>query len=249
MADIATRNDALRIEVASVEVKHLVAVGTIPGVAVLAAAARNGPGIGRLRSTGDGTLLSWKAVGSSTFGPSVDCSANGSYLLEDGEDATKWARVQVYAAHLLAGPTASAVYLSDVYDNAVGHDDVIASEASAGNVETYTLAMKNAGQSTMFDVRVWLDDTGGASGARGWRDLLALLLGWHSSSGASARPYIEISDDNITWVQPTDEDTGLAFGELIGQQSTTLYVRRTTQAGTASSSRILSVLHWAWTGF
>ena len=38
----ATRADSLRVEVSGVEIKHLVAVGTLPGVAVNAVAASNG---------------------------------------------------------------------------------------------------------------------------------------------------------------------------------------------------------------
>ena len=216
MPAIATRNDALRFELSGVEIVHLVPAGTVPGVRVIAAAARNGPGTGHLRTTGaTGTLLSYKAPGSAAYGPEVDVSADGSYVVED-PDSAKWLRVQVSADYLHAGPTDGAVKLTEVYNNGVGHADLTAAEASAGHVAEYSVTMKNDSSQLLIAPRVWLD---------------------------SAVSDLEISIDNAAWVSPTTEPTALVFPDLAAAGSDILYLRRTIAAAATFDPKILNLLH------
>lgn len=143
--------DALRIAVSAVEVRHLTAIGAVPGVVLGLAAARNGPGTGRLRYTSAG--LAWRAPGSSRWGAAVDVSAGGEFLLEDGGDRDKWVRATVHASHLVLSAEAE-VHLADRYGAWL--DDVAAAEAAAGDVEIQTLMLSNAGDATLGNVHAWL---------------------------------------------------------------------------------------------
>lgn len=204
------------------EIVHLLTSGTLPGVSILAAAARNGQGTGYLKTTGTaGVNLSWKAPGSSGFGPEVDVASDGSYLLED-PDSAKWLRVQVYKDYLRSGPAQGAVRLYEVYNNGIGHDDVTAAEASAGDVASYNVIMKNDSPKILIAPRVWLD---------------------------AAVSDLEISDDNIVWVSPTTEPTALLFPDLAAGGSDTLYLRRTIAAAATFDPKILNLLHTRFEAF
>ncbi len=134
-----TGPDALRMEVASVQAVHLVAVGTLDGVAIAHVAARNGPGTGYLAADSTGSGLKWKAPGSSAYGETVDCSPGGGFVLPDGDDPEKFVRVAVIASRLPAGADAAQVLLRDVYDNAVSHDDVSADAPTSLGIEARPL--------------------------------------------------------------------------------------------------------------
>ena len=216
----ATASDSLRFKVSSVELVYLHTVGTIPGVAILAAAARNGPGSGSLRSVGDGTELQWQAPGSASYGNRVQAGTDGTYMLTDGEDAGKWLRVQVYATYLL-GPSASPVLLADRYDNGLATDDATAAEASAGSAETYQITMENVSAMTLHQLVVWIDP---------------------------AVNDIEISDDGVAWVSPTTEATALAFPDLVPGGTDILHLRRTIAAASASDADVLNRFHASWLG-
>jgi len=214
--------DALRLEVVTVEVQHLAAVGTVSGVALLLAAARNGEGTGRLRIDSGGVQLSWQAPGSDTFGDKVNCTVDGEYLLEDGEDRDKWIRVQVYADHLPEDTEEAQVYLLQVYGGGVSDDDVTAVEASAGDVAVYMILMKNISAVGLSALKVWL----------------------HADTAD-----IEISDSAIAgWVSPTTEETALDFPDLAAGDDDTLYLRRTIAASSASDAGVIDKLHFSFLG-
>lgn len=216
MPVVATRADALRLESSSVEIVHLNAVGTIPGVVVLAVAARNEPGTGTIRSEGEGKTLSWRAPGSETFGDAVTLTADGDVLLEDGEDNDKWIRIEVHFTELAPGPASEGVLLGDVYNNGVASNDVNANRASTGHVFTYAVSMQNDGPFTLENIVVWVD---------------------------SAVSGIEISDDGVVWVSPTTEGTALSFPDLPPINSQVLHIRRTIGSGASSDPVVLDLLH------
>jgi len=220
----ATRGDALRIKLSGVEVKHHAAVGTIPGVAVLAVSGRNGPGTAQIRSQGDGMDLQWRAPGSPTFGASQRCNADGDYLLEDGFDRDKWARVRVRTAFLSGGLVLGDVLIGNVFGNAIGHDDVTSAEASAGAVETYTCTLSNDSAVALLDIRIWID--------------AEFLAG------------TEIGLDGAAWFAPDEEfdaDT-LTIANLAAGATTTLHIRRTTTAGAVSDTDVMRMIQFSWDG-
>ena len=177
--------------------------------------SRTCQGIGRARCCG--SPQSRQAPGGSQFGRPVLCDVDGDYLLRDGDDPDKYIRVQVLAADLLAGVNEARVILDDVYNNALAGDDVTAAEASAGNVESWALTLKNISNSILSQLRVWID-----------RDTVN----------------VEISDDGAAWVSPTDEGSALAFGDLLIGATTTLYVRRSIAAGAVADGGLLNCLHF-----
>ena len=204
--------------------QHLHALHTIPGVVLVFVAGQNGEGTGILRSTGDGTFLSWRAPGSSTFGASVNCGTDGEYIIEDGEDNDSYVRVDVYGTYLTPGAASAAVYLNDVYNNAIGDDNVSAAEAAAGDVESYPVAIiNNHASETLARLRVWLD--------------------------AAASAGLKISDDDATWVNPTTEATAITLPDLAASGLDTFYVQRTISAGATADPEVLNVLHLSHEGF
>ena len=222
MAEVATGSDALQWQKSSVEIQHLHAVGTIRGVKILQVAARNGKGTGRLRSTGDGTLLSWREPGAANYGGDCPCASDGDYLLL-GSDPGKWIRIRVYEDFLFAGPREEPVLLDDVYNNEIGSDDVTAGEASAGDVETYTVTVKNMGTFTMTDVRFWLDP---------------------------AVSDLEIGFNGADWFSPTTEETAIELGfPFAPAASGTIHFRRTTGAAAPSDPKVLNNIHARFDGW
>jgi len=213
------RADAIRVKRASLEIRHLAAVRTIPGVVILAVAGRNGPGMGRLKSAQDGTRLAWQAPGSSTFGAAIDCTDDGVYLLEDGEDVGKWVRVRVYRDYLAPTPRSARIHLADLYENGPPHDDVTAAEAAAGDVTVYTLQLANDSPKNVSGLTVWLD---------------------------AATANLEISDDAAAWVDPTSESAGLVLGNLASGESVTLWLRRTIAPAANSDAEVLTNIHYAF---
>lgn len=222
MPATATRADALRLTLSSVELLYLDHLGTIDGVKILVAAAMNGPGTGRLRSQGDGTLISWRAPGSTLFGTAVPCAVDGTYLLEDGSDRSKWVRVQVFATYLVTRATAAQVTLTERFGVGLADDDVTAAEASAGNTETYELVMSNDSPHALRDVKVWIDAT---------------------------VVDLEISDDGAAWVSPTTEAAALSFPDLPAGGTDTLHVRRTIGASEPSAASARNAVHSSYITF
>lgn len=219
---VATRADALRARFASVEVKHLKAVGTLPGIVVNAAGGRNGPGAGLMRYY-DGGKVAWRAPGSGVFGPQVDVSGGGSFVVEDGSDKNKFLRITSYASFLPAGPAAAQVLLQEEYNDGIGGDEVSAAEASAGSIEIWIVELLNAGTLGLSNLRAWLDA---------------------STAG------LEISWDGASWVAPNSETHAdvLIEPNLAAAASKNLHVRRTIGAGAAADPAILNLLQFAWNG-
>lgn len=199
-------------------IEHLRGVGALPGIRVLFVAARNGPGTGRLKTSAAGTKLQWGPpqpvlgpIGTARFGPAVDISSDGEYLIPGG-DADSYVRVQVDTAYVSTTSIEADVAIADRYENGVASDDVTAAEASAGDVSTYTIELTNVSLLDSDDVRIWID---------------VAVTG------------IEISDDGKVWVAPTTEATALVLGTIFAGASQTLHVRRTILAGASSNAEVL----------
>jgi hypothetical protein len=213
--------DILHIESASVDVQQLTAVGAVPGVAPLLAAARNGPGVGQLLSGSDGRSIAWRAPGSDIFGPPVFCVPDGVYDLLDGEDSDKFIRVDVYGDHAAAGSQAQ-ILLTDVYNNALAGSDVTAAEAAAGNVAAWSVTLRNAGLEAIAAVRAWLD--------------------------AASDPAVSLSPDGSTWSQPDNDADGVTIGSLAASQSATLYLQRMLVANSPFDPKRRVIIHVAFDG-
>lgn len=216
-----TRDDSLRLMLSYTEINCLATMGTIPGLWILTAAGRNGVGTGMLRSSGDGSYIAWQAPGSTQLGTPVHCNADGEYVLRDGLDPSKWLRARCYASYVRPYPMSAQVELSNVYNNAVGDDDVSAAEATAGDVKTYSVAMQNVSHRKLHQIKAWLDAETGE---------------------------LEISADGSSWVSPTTEAGALAMGALAVQAAATLYMKRTIAAGAAANATVLNELHLSFKG-
>jgi len=209
--------DSLEIIRDAAEVRPLTLVGTVPGVAPLLAAAKNGPGAGRLRYDPTAGAVQYKAPDSSTWGPIQKTEADADYLLLDGDDRDAWLRVSVYRDHLPAGPAEARVLLADRWGNGVSLADVTAEEAAAGDVSTWTLTLTHQGTHTIENLVVWLD---------------------------AAHAGLELSSDGVAYSSPTTEGTALALADLSPGDSLTLYLRRTIAAAAAADPDVLDLLHF-----
>jgi hypothetical protein len=197
-----------------VEIAQLANANTIPGVQVLAVAAKCGPGRGLLTLDAS-KRLSWRSPGATLAGDPVDVSAGGDFLVE-GADANQWIRVHVEAAYLVAGSQA-AVYLADVYDNAIADADVAAADAAAGVVQTWTVTVGNDSTDLLDDIRVWID---------------------------AAVVDMAISADGSTWVAPTSEAAALSLGTVAAAGSVTLHLRRTITGNASCQPQRRNLLHF-----
>ncbi len=223
MPVVAERADALRIKLTSaLEVQHLTSLRVIPGVVLKFVAGLNGVGTGQIRSEGDGTLLSWRAPGSTLFGASVACGADGEYALEDGTDLDSYVRVEVFNADLIAGATSAAVYLKDVWGNIIGGDDITSGEATAGDVSSVPVRIENVSSFTLSRIRVWLDADNSAG--------------------------LAISDDDATWVSPITDATALELPDLDPGAFDLFYIQRTITAGATANPEVLNVLRLSHEG-
>lgn len=210
--------EPLRIESASADVHHLAVVGTLAGVAPLLAAARNGPGMGRLSIDVDG-LLAWRAPGSATFGLGVDCTAGGEFVLTDGETAEKWIRVHVYPDYIVDEPAESDVFLADRY-NEVGGDDATAEEAEAGDVADRELTLRNTDGQRLANFRVWLNPAADTRQSIGW--------------------------NGVDYYSPTTEEDAIMLDLLDIDEEATLHLRRAIVAVEPSTPKQLVQLHIAF---
>ena len=217
----ARRAESLRLQILGGDVQHLVPIGTIPGIVVEAVAARCGPGAARIRSSADGQRLAFRAPGSAVWGLDVVAAVDTTFLLQDGVDPDKWARVTRYGDYLAGGPAEGRILLGDVFNNGVGHDDVTAEEALAGDVVLYDIRLRNKSLHRFSHLVAWLD---------------AAVTG------------LEISDDGIAWVAPVTEATGLALYDIGPDLTDTLHCRRTIGVAADSDTDILNHLHFAFDG-
>jgi len=213
-----SRGDALRLRFMGADVVSMRVIGDgIPGVIATAAAARNGVGAGRLSA--DGNLLRWQAPGSATPGPAVACAADGVYLLEDGADASKWLRVQVYNAFLAATGEAR-VFIGDRY-NELGPDDVAAADAIAGIIETTQYTLFNASAAPVLNVLLWID---------------------------AATAGIAVSSDGVNFYTPTSagDPHVLSWSSIGPSGQVPLWMKRTISAAATSDPGILNELQFSW---
>lgn len=227
----ATRADAMRIKTPS-EVRHLRAVGTVPGVVPVAVAGRCGPGAARIRSTGAETLQFRSPQ--SGWGPPVDCSVQGTYLLE-AADPNEWLRVDVYPSYLRPGREAR-ILLADTYGNVVGDDDVTASEAAAGDTTYFSLFLYNDSTVVLSHVRVWLD---------------VLSAEWLGSAADGFGRHLSLANNPAgPWYSPSDEADGvvIVLADILPGEYGTLYCKRIMSVGVVAEARVLNHLHFSYFG-
>ena len=224
-ADVSGTENTLTVQPTDVE--SLSVARTLPGVAILAVAARNGPGTGMLLWSG--SALRWKAPGSTTAGTPVVIASDGTYLLEDGDDPDKFIRVTTYSDYMPTSEASATVYLRDVFGNGVSHDDVTGAEAEAGTDETYAVMLRNDSNVGLSNVKAWLEDTGYSIG------LVGQYKHW-------------LSGDNSSWSQPTTEGTAIELDDIPAGEAGVLYVKRDLYALLGNYPDVLQHLHFSYDG-
>lgn len=226
MAAWHTRADALKLMVdhsivGSIYDAALMApIRTIPGVILVDASHRNGPGKGAIRSELDGRTLRWRAPGSATFGPGVAVAADADVLLEDGEDHGKYVRAHVKYTYLQA-TSERAVYLQRLWNLILA--DIASVDALAGVVAHRTdLILHNPSPGKIRNVRSWIEP---------------------------GTDFLQISQDGAVFSAPTSEPTGLDFGSLDPAADTPFYTRLTIPAATGYRPQVETLLHFSFDGF
>ena len=201
----------------------LTLIGTLPGVVPVFAGGRCGPGVGAIRSDSTGTGLAFRAPGSGTFGLSIDCAEGGSFVLVDGEDASSWLEVTVYADYLPAGAAEAAVRMTDRFDdsiNTLGLGDVTASEAATGDWIAPDFFLRNQSGETISNIRLWLDP---------------LCVGLSIDGGGGP-------------VAPISEADAVSIGDLAPGGVASIVIERDISSGSTADPDILNHLHVAFDG-
>ena len=215
--------DSIRLFDGADEVRHLMALETLPGVAVRFASGANGPGTARLRYDAAGGLA-YRAPGSAAFGPIVtpdpDASAPESIVLHDGEDRDALVRCDVYLECLPPVATQADVSLADVHNNPIGRANCAAADALAGETISYEITCRNVAEYSATSLRFWVTEP--------------------------AAYTIEISADGSIWSTPTSEATALVLGDVAPDATRTLHVRRTIAPATDAAPSLLTLLHGAF---
>lgn len=221
MPSVGSHSDGLRLLLAGSEVLSLRTVGAIAGVVVLAAAGRNGPGVGSIIASAGG--VSWQAPGSSIAGPVTPIPGDGQYLLEDGSDPSCWLRIQAYVASL-ATSGAAQVFLNDLY-NSLRPNDVTAANAAAGHVDITQYSLSNVTTAAATNVTAWLDPATVSAG-------------------------LAISSDGINFFQPIAQTdaTALTWASIAPGSSVNLWTQRTITAGAMSNPVITNIIRLSWNG-
>lgn len=166
-------------------------LGTLPGVRIVAVSGRNRAGLGRLQYD-PAAGLSWCAPGGVSLGAPVDVSGGGNHVVADGADATRWVEVEVTSAALPDAVSMATVRIDEVFNDAVGGDDVSAAEAASGGAgTTRTLALTNRTAGSLT-VRVWL----GAYTAK-QHQLRAAGGSWSAPTSAAAGIVLTIGGGRI----------------------------------------------------
>lgn len=153
----ADHNAALGNYRSSSEIGVLSATITSPiaNVTVDYIAGANGTGTGTLTATGSDTLA-WTPPGG-TQGAAVTI-LNGETKIIEGSDLNKFVRVTRTSATALAGTASLAIV--DVYNNAIGFDNVSSAEASAGDNEYRAICFKNESTLTVSGLVAYIKTLG-----------------------------------------------------------------------------------------
>ena len=208
--------DQIQFQSSGSPLNTLLPIDTLPGVQILAVAALCGPGQGLLSIDAAGNL-SWTPPGGAAGG-AINVSAGGNFTLYDSA-GNAWLSVFVGGAYLALAAQAT-VTLEDLFGGQLIDDDVTAAEASAGDVETWSIELANTSTSGIGSVVTWLDPETYAG--------------------------LEISLDGTTWSRPTTQSAGLAVGTIAAAGSATIYLRRTVPAGAPSLADALVLLYASW---
>lgn len=222
---LAAGADALVFRISAAEVRSLNAVGTVNGVAITFVSGAIGPGVGLLSYLKDAeglSFLQFRAPGSSMFGEFVALTADGSYLVSDGEERGKYIRVTVDISKLPAANTTAAIYLADVFDQDVAGAPATAGQAAAGQTLDYEIELYNQSNRALEHVTAWM--------------LPQYVAGF------------AIGSDGISYSSPVTQATGIALANIAAGASGTLYIRRTLAAGAKADPDLLAVFKVAFVG-
>jgi len=220
-----TQADALKLHQIppagpAADIPLMAPIQTIPGVILLGASHRNMPGKGAIRSEGEGNRLSWRAPGSSTFGPASEVNVDSDVLLRDGDDVNRYLRARVKTAYLQGHAAERAVYLQHLW-NAL-FSDVTAAEASTGvTKEVPNIFLRNVSAGTIYNIRAWIEP---------------------------GTPYLEISPDGVAWSAPTTEATGLQLGTLLPLTNRVFRQRSVIPPATAYNPKVQALIHLRFDG-
>lgn len=123
-------------------------------------------------------------------------------------------------------PVESTIIFSDIFNNVIGYDDVTALEAAAGDVVSWPVELYNSSEYLLNHLYIWINST---------------------------VQYIDISDDDATWITPKSQawirpSNALLLPGVAPAAVATFYMQRTIPAGTPSRSKVTNILHWDFIG-
>jgi len=188
-------------------------LGTLPGVTIEQVGGTVGEGTSRLRYTpgSPGTIAMSGPNDLGVFGAEVPVGSDDTYLVYGRYNLSDspWMRISVLTDFLPASLTEVEVFTKLRY-GVLGLDDVTSSEASAGDVSTFTLTGTNNGTKDLLGVNAWIQTGAG----------------------------IELSNDGVAWVTPTQLSPLFLAATLTPTSTVTLHIRRTIGIVAAADPKV-----------
>lgn len=200
------------------------------GVEILGVGALNGRGTGSLEAITDNSLR-WTPPGG-VAGTTVTL-AHGQEAKLFGFESGAWIHVRRNSTLPMVG--IHSVQCIDVYNNAIGLDNVASADAVAGETFYRAIMGKNEFSGPMTDIKIWLDEDANSGIAIGYE--LAVNDEIQDIADETTAP------TGITWVTGTTSATGITIPAVSAGQSFGLWIRKTIAADSAPSPSELVHIH------
>lgn len=140
-----------------VKVLDYVPSNPIPSIAINYVSGANGRGTGVLIAPTANTLQ-YKAPGSSTYGTAVTIANGETKTIIDGTTASAYIRVTRTSSVAMSGTC--TLYFRKIYNNVLGHDDLVNAESTGGHTSYRAGFLCNKNTSDCTSVTVWVKTLG-----------------------------------------------------------------------------------------
>lgn len=204
------------------------------GIEILEVSGGNGPGVGALGATTDGKVT-WTPPGGL---PGLPVSiANGEEATLFGFQTGAFVRVRRFLDVPLQGT--HVVTCIDVFNNAIGMENVPSADAVSGEVYYRAFLGLNRAPWILAVLQFWIDPD--ADGT------LAIAVETPSSGAIQTIADETTAPTGLTWSSGTTAATGLQVTGLAANDTLGLWVRRTIAADTEPGMSFLSAIRYRFT--
>lgn len=200
------------------------------GVEILGVGALNGRGTGSLEAITDDSLR-WTPPGG-VAGTAIALT-QGQEAKLFGFESGAWIQVRRNSTLPMVG--IHSVQCVDIYNNAIGFDNVASADAVAGETFYRAVMGKNEFDGPMTDIKIWLDADANTGTA----------IGYEVAVGEEIQTIVDetTAPTGITWVTGTTSTTGISIPSVAAGESFGLWIRKTIAADSNPSPSELVHIH------